>query len=193
MIASPAVSAGHSRPDDRRLLTVAKAQTPDGRFRIIKGPKDRACFRIDQCNGRALAESRRDFEVCLPPAGEGRKASLGCSTHALEGDVQSLRGTRRRRFVRPGERLTRKDRAASDEGADDSDPRAALASCQGSSPQKAPGKAPPSMRMFCPAMNPAWALARKAQSAPNSAGSPNRPTGIRAFKSARAVSTLTLR
>src|SRR5271169_4743788 len=42
-------------------------------------------------------------------------------------------------------------------------------------------------------MKPAWALARKAQSAPNSAGSPNRPTGIRAFESARAVSTLTFR
>ena len=62
-----------------------------------------------------------------------------------------------------------------------------------SPPQNAPAKAPPSMRMFCPVMKPAWALARKAQSAPNSAGSPNCPTGICAFELARATSTLTPR
>ncbi len=54
-------------------------------------------------------------------------------------------------------------------------------------PQNVPGNAPPSIRMFWPVMNPAFALARKAQSAPNSAGSPRRWAGLRVC--ARAVSS----
>ena len=44
--------------------------------------------------------------------------------------------------------------------------------------QNAPGKAPPSRSKFCPVMYPAWAEQRKAQAAPNSAGSPKRRAGI---------------
>lgn len=44
--------------------------------------------------------------------------------------------------------------------------------------QNAPGKAPPSRSRFCPVMYPAWAEQRKAQAAPNSAGSPKRRAGI---------------
>jgi hypothetical protein len=56
-------------------------------------------------------------------------------------------------------------------------------------PQNAPGNAPASMRMFCPVMNPTFALARNAQSAPSSAGSPNRCAGFRACASVRAASS----
>ena len=45
--------------------------------------------------------------------------------------------------------------------------------------QNAPGKAPPSIRMFWPVMKPAWAEHRKAQVAPNSPVSPKRFAGNR--------------
>ena len=41
------------------------------------------------------------------------------------------------------------------------------------------------MRMFCPVMKPAWAEQRKAQAAPNSAGSPIRFAGMLAMLRAR--------
>src|ERR1700756_2617683 len=49
-------------------------------------------------------------------------------------------------------------------------------------------KAPPSSSRFCPTMNPDEAAHRKAQASPNSAGSPTRPAGTLAERSARSSS-----
>jgi hypothetical protein len=84
-----AVDAGHSGPDDGRLLAFAKAQMSRGRFRIIKGLEDRVCFRIDQRHNRPLAEGRGDFELRLAAVREGgRTALVGCPPDAIEGHAE---------------------------------------------------------------------------------------------------------
>jgi hypothetical protein len=81
-----ALGAGHPRPDDRRLLAVAKPQMSGGRFGVIQRLANRACLRIDQRYNRALAEGRGDLELRLAAAREGGRASLvGCPTDAIKG------------------------------------------------------------------------------------------------------------
>ena len=88
-----AIRAGHSRPDDRRLLAVAKPKMSRGRFGVIQWPANQACLRIDQRHNRALPEGRGDFELRLAAARERGKASLvGGPADAIERDAGSLFG-----------------------------------------------------------------------------------------------------
>src|ERR1700733_8673281 len=118
-----------------------------GRFGVIQRLANHACLRIDQRHNRALPEGRRDFELRLAAARERGKASLvGGPADAVERDAGSLFGVGGWGVLRPGER-GKKNGPESDQGARQMDLRAAPALAKGSSRQKAPAKAPPSIRM----------------------------------------------
>src|ERR1700727_2516892 len=120
-----------------------------GRFGVIQRLANHACLRIDQRHNRALPEGRRDFELRLPPPRERGKASAaGGPADAVERDAGSLFGVGGWCVLRPGER-GKKNGPESDQGARQMDLRAAPALlAKGSSRQKAPANAPPSIRMF---------------------------------------------
>src|ERR1700722_2264232 len=83
-----AVGARHSRPNDRRLLAVAKLQMSAGRFRVVKRLKDRVCLRIDQSDNCAFAKSRGNLELHLAAACEVWGTFLiGRVTRAIEDDA----------------------------------------------------------------------------------------------------------
>src|SRR5258707_7961951 len=128
-------------------------------------PRDAVTELIDDAGAVAVGNHAGEFHRAVAA---GATAGIGgIDAGGLKPDPDFARSGHRRRHLAIGQHLGRGARSLIPDGFH-----------QTAFIQSVPGNAPPSIRMFCPVMKPAFAPQRNAQARPNSSGSPTRPAGL---------------